>query len=460
MSERRGPKVVIVGAGSLFFGRKAVWQMVHSEHLRTGTLALVDTDAERLEKMRRLAEMVIAHNGVPLKLEASTDQRDVLPGADFVVLSFADRNAHFRRIDCEVSEKYGIRMCSGDTIGPGGVFRTLREWPHIAATAEAVRELCPAAWVINYINPAAVHGIGLRRFFPDLKTLALCDAQFRLRRRYAEINGVPDDERFVLLTAGPNHFTWVLECSYDGEDLTPKLVDHMREQADRDANTQAQGGQASAKGWLNNGIAVELYEAFGVLPSVLGHTKEYVRFYQRPGVAGRDRHPPLKIFESDDRVAWTDRVWKRVDDYLSGAAEIGEFDTEFGADPATDLIENMWGGLSKQMHINTMNGGAVPNMADDAFLELLCDVGMDGPRPRAYPAMPRGVRGLCEQVLDTHELTAEAAYRCDRGLVRRALLTDPLTASIGDIDGLMEELFEAERDALPEAWYAEAAAGV
>ncbi|MEM6551000.1 MAG: glycoside hydrolase family 4 [Planctomycetota bacterium] len=460
MSESRGPKVVIVGAGSLFFGRKAIWQMVHSEHLRTGTLALVDTDADRLEKMRRLAEMVIAHNGVPLKLEASTDQREVLAGADFVVLSFADRNAHFRRIDCAVSEKYGIRMCSGDTIGPGGVFRTLREWPHIAATAEAVRELCPEAWVINYINPAAVHGIGLKRFFPDLKTLALCDAQFSLRQKYAELCEVPNDEKFVLLTAGPNHFTWVLACSYDGEDLILTLVERMRPQSGDDANTQAQGGTKHAKGWFNNGIGVELYDGFGVLPTVIGHTKEYVRFYQRAGVAGRDAYPPLKIFEADERVAWTDRVWKRVDEYVSGAADIGEFDEEFGADPATDLIENMWGGLGKGMHINTMNGGAVPNMADDAFLELFCDVDMDGPRPRAYPAMPLGVRGLCEQVLDTHELTAAAAQACDRGLLRRALLTDPLTASIGDIDAVIEELFELERDALPEAWYAEAEAGV
>ena len=87
-----------------------------------------------------------------------------------------------------------------------------------------------------------------------------------------------------------------------------------------------------------------------------------------------------------------------------------EFDTEFGPAPATDLIENMWAGLGKPLPINTANGGAVPNMADDAFLELLCEVDMNGPRPLPYPEMPRGIRGLCEQVLDTHELTAAAAF--------------------------------------------------
>ena len=42
------PKVVVIGAGSLFFGRQAIWQMVHSPHLNRGTRALVDADEERL----------------------------------------------------------------------------------------------------------------------------------------------------------------------------------------------------------------------------------------------------------------------------------------------------------------------------------------------------------------------------------------------------------------------------
>ncbi|MBB6428207.1 family 4 glycosyl hydrolase [Algisphaera agarilytica] len=447
------PKVVILGAGSLFFGRKAVWQMIHSPHLRTGTLALVDTDADRLAKMKTLAEKAIAHNDAPLKLEASTDRREVLKDADFVVFSFADRNAHFRGVDCDTSVKYGIRMCSGDTIGPGGVFRTLREWPEIAGSARDVLELCPDAWVINYINPAAVHGMGLARFFPDLKSMALCDAQFTLHENYAKAAGVPFDDKLKLRSGGPNHFTWLLEASYDGKDILPDIVDHVRKNADDDLNQQAQGYATQAKGWLNNGIAVELHDAFGYLPAVIAHTKEYVRFYQRPGTVGRDTHPPLKIFEVPDRLKWTDEVWQRVDDYVSGSVDIAEFDTEFGPDPATDLIENMWAGLGKSMHINTANGGAVPNMADDAFLELLCEVDMDGPRPLPYPEMPRGIRGLCEQVLDTHELTAAAAFHTDRDLLRRALLTDPLTYSVGDTDALIDELLELQRDAVSSDWF-------
>lgn len=450
------PKVVILGAGSLFFGRKAIWQMVHSPHLNTGTLGLVDTDPDRLAKMKKLAEMVIAHNGVKLKLEASTDRGDILPGADFVLLSFADRNAHFRGVDVDTSAKYGIRMCSGDTIGPGGIFRAMREQPQIEAAAHDMRDLCPGTWIINYINPTTVHGMALRRFYPDLKSIALCDAQWGLRGNYAKLAGVDDDEKFVLQSAGPNHFTWLLRAEYDGQDVLPKIIEGIRARADEDANQQAQGGAKHAKGWLNNSIAIELYEALGALPTVLGHTKEYVRFYQGRSMLGLDKHPALKLFEVPDRVAWTQRVWARVDQYIAGKADIAEFDTEFGADPATDVVEAMAGNLKKRFVINTFNQGAVPNMADDALIEMYCDVDADGPRPLPIGRdMPRGVRGMCETILDTHELTAEAIHKQDRALLRRAMLTDPLTNSIGDTDALIDELLERERDALPEHWFVE-----
>ncbi len=170
------PKVVVIGAGSLFFGRQAVWQMVHSPILNQGTLALVDTDAERLDAMSTLAEKVIAYNDVPLKLETASDWKDVLPGADFVVLSFAEDTVRYRGIDCILSEKYGIRMCSGDTIGPGGIFRAMREFPVILDAVKDIERLCPDAWTINYINPSTVHGIGLMRYAPQLKSFALCDS--------------------------------------------------------------------------------------------------------------------------------------------------------------------------------------------------------------------------------------------------------------------------------------------
>jgi alpha-galactosidase len=454
------PKVVVIGAGSLFFGRQAVWQMVHSPHLNAGTLGLVDTDPVRLKKMAKLAEMVARANGVKLKVEASTDRRQVLAGADFVVLSFADRSVKFRGIDCTVSAKYGIRMCSGDTIGPGGIFRTLREFPVILACVKDIDRLCPDAWVINYINPTAANGIGLMRYAPHLKSFALCDGLHmpHVKRRYAVRAGIIREEKdltpamdrdFDLRIAGVNHFTWMLKATYRGRDVVPAIADRIR----RDAAAETAGGDTGAKVRANNAIGYALYQAFGLVPTCVPHTKEYVRFWQGLGRTP-ESIPPLSLWETEARYQRHAAMWAQVDGFLSGKTPIADYMKVLGPDHATDIIESMVGGLKKPFYVNTRNRGAVANLADDAFLELLCDVDLKhGPRPRPVGEFPRGLRAMQEQVLDTHELTAQAAVTCDRDVLRRAMLTDPMVSSLADAERIVAELLRAERSALPDKWY-------
>ena len=454
-----GPKVTVIGAGSLFFGRQAIWQMVHSPHLNNGTLALVDTDPVRLRKLETLANMVVAETGVPLRIEASGDRRAVLPGSDFVVLSFAKDTVRYRGLDTVISEKYGIRMCSGDTIGPGGVFRAMRELPHILDCARDVEELCPNAWVINYINPSTVNGMALARFAPQVKSFALCDSLHmpHVKNAYARRAGIigdsatlsaAEDAAFDLRIAGVNHFTWVLKAEYEGRDVMDRIGETIRQKA----ATETDGGDQGAKAVYNNAIGYSLYQMFDKVPACVAHTKEYVRFWQGHGVT-EEPIPELSLWETEARYARHREMWEQIDGFISGATPIADYMTTFGPDHATDIIENMVGGLNKPFYVNTLNRGAVSNMADDAFLELLCDVDMDGPHPRPVGDMPRGLRAMQEIVLDTHELTAEAIALGDRALLRRALLTDPLTNSIGDTEALIEELMEAERDAIPQHWF-------
>lgn len=453
------PKVVVLGAGSLFFGRQSIWQMVHSEHLNKGTLALVDTNEARLNKMVALARKVVAANGVPLRVEGSVDRRDVLPGADFVVLSFAEDTVKYRGIDCEVSEKYGIRMCSGDTIGPGGIFRAMRELPVIMACAKDIEALCPDAWVINYINPSTVHGMALKRYAPNLKSFALCDSHHMPHKKilYAQRAGIVQDAReytadidrkFDIRIAGVNHFTWLLKAEYEGRDVLPDIALSMK----RSAETETVGGDTGAKALFNDAISYQLYEIFGAVPTCTAHTKEYVPYWQGLGKL-KDAIPPLSIWETEDRYKRHEEMWAQVDGFLNGEIPIETYMSAFGPDHATDIIENMAGNLGKPFFVNTFNEGAVTNMSDDAFLELLCEVTMDGAKPLPVGEMPRGIRGMQETVLDTHELTAEAVVEGSREKLRRAMLTDPLVHSIADADRIIAELLERERAMIPERWY-------
>ena len=170
-----GPKITVIGAGSYFFGKQVIHKMATSPFMAGGALALVDTDPKVLATMARLAKRIFAHTKCGVKLTGSTDRRKVMADSDFIVLTFSERNAYYRGLDTQIAARHGIRMCSSDTIGPGGIFRALREAPRALAMARDARTLSPDAWVINFVNPTAVLGIALHRYAPEVRSFALCD---------------------------------------------------------------------------------------------------------------------------------------------------------------------------------------------------------------------------------------------------------------------------------------------
>lgn len=446
------PKIVIIGAGSLFFGRKLIWAMNRLEGISDGHLALVDTDPEHLEGMRKLAEKVRAESGAGHEISASTDFREALPGADFIILSFSHRNAHYRGVDVQVSARHGIRMCSGDTIGPGGVFRAMREFPKVMEIAAAVEQTCPEAWLINYINPSSVFGIALSRYC-KVRNFALCDSLHLpyLHQNYMKMIGLDPEEsaEFTMKIAGVNHFTWLLEAHFKGRDVLPDIHEALRTLG------EGESPDAHAKGLFNRRISAALADVFGAVPVCTAHTKEYLPCFQGHGLHSNEEVvPPLSLFEHDKRQGITDQMWREIGEYTSGQRLIAEFLEKGSSDHATDVVQAIWNDSGRHLFVNVPNRGTVSNLPSEAILELECEVGREGPRPIPVPEMPIGLRGLQMQIHDTHELTVEAFMKRDRRLLLRALCTDPIVPSLGTARAVLADLYAAEREAL-EPWIGE-----
>ena len=451
-----GPKVTVIGAGSYFFGKPVIHKMASSPVMAGGTLALVDTNPKVLATMMKLARRVFQSAKCGVRLIGSTNRREVMAGSDFIVLTFSDRNAHFRGVDTEIAAKHGIRMCSSDTIGPGGIFRALREVPRVLDVARDAEKLAPHAWVINFVNPTAVLGIALMRYAPRVRSFALCDGNhepYNTLRWCKRVGILPEKAAAVpaevyskldLAIGGVNHCTWLVRFRYDGKDMMPRLHEMLVKAVEREkANPSPE-----SKSRYNSAYALQLFDLYGAYPTAASHTKEYVPFFQGHGVAPCAPEP-IRLFDAANRAREMAAAWKVTEDYAAGKLSVRQFMQKVRDDHATDIIESMWGGLNKQFYVNSANRGAVTNLPADAFLELRCDMDAHGPRPQPFGLMPRGLLGLTQLVLDTHELTAEAAATGDRALLRRAMLTDPICNNIADADACIADLLEAEKDALP-----------
>lgn len=453
---QKHPKIVIIGAGSLFFGRKLIWSMNRLKGLTNGHLALVDIDPGNLAGMEALALKARAESGAEHAISAHSDFRDALPGADFVILSFSKRNAHYRGVDVRISARHGIRMCSGDTIGPGGVFRALREFDEIHRIVREVERLCPEAWLVNYINPSAVFGIALQKICRT-PWFALCDSLHipHLQKNYLKLIGrkEADVRNFRMRVAGVNHFTWLIEAELNGQNVMREIHEAIR------AKGMTEKEDAGAKSLLNARISARLADFFGAIPVCTAHTKEYLPYWQGYGVhVNEEPAPPLKLFEHEKRTRVTESMWEDVAAFTSGKKPVSEFLEKGTSDHATDVIQAIWNDSGEHYYVNVPNNGAVSNLPDTALLELECIADRRGPRPIPAPAMPCGLVSLQHRILETHELTVEGYLRKDPRLLVRALAIDPIVNSLVTAEAVFADLVEAQKDVLP-AWLTEGSRG-
>ena len=87
----------------------------------------------------------------------------------------ASRPAAFEsmRHDLEIPERHGIKQSVGDTVGPGGIMRALRNIPVLVGIARDMEEVCPDAWMLNITNPMTTLCRAVTRE-TDVKTVGLC----------------------------------------------------------------------------------------------------------------------------------------------------------------------------------------------------------------------------------------------------------------------------------------------
>ncbi len=453
-----GPKVVLIGAGSAFFGRSTICGMVSKPALSEGVLTLVDVNEKLLKTLETIARGAVEAKGVPLRIEATTDYRTALKDADFVILAFAVEGVKLRGIDSRISTEHGMVMCSGDTIGPGGTMRTLREVPRQQEMMLEIEKQCPDAWVINWVNPTSAMGIAMMRHFPHIRSLAICDGPHNprfendliVKAGIAETAADIDEQvrsRVKIRDGGVNHFTWLVEMTYDGEDMMPQVIEALKQ----DISAEHHAAAEDSKRRNSAAIAHQLASAVGYVPTCIWHTMEYLPFFQGRD-AGDEGKLAISQWSEDLRWQWMNEIWTNMEQIASGEG-MAEYLEKPEIDHACDIIEDMWTKGGQRFYINTRNSGAVTNMVDDAFMELPCTVDMNGVYPLHFGEMPRPLAGWCQHILDEHELAVEAAVTCDRTILRRAFLASMLTQSIPDIDRCIDELLAAEREYLPETWF-------
>ena len=263
-------KVTVMGAGS-FFTPTLVRDVLQIPGEQGGTIALVDIDANRLDVTRQLIQKVFDTQGkTNWRVEASTDRTQVLPGSDYIICCVEVSGTGAVRFDNDIPLKYGVSQCIGDTIGPGGLFKSLRTIPVWLDILQDAEQLCPQAIVLNYTNPMSMMCLAAGRtsFLP---VVGLCHSVQGTGHVLAHRAGIAYEE-MIWECAGINHLAWFTKLEHQGNDLYPKLMEMAR----RDVYSTDEGRDD------HDIIRKDMMLHFGAfITESSGHLSEYLPYYRK-----------------------------------------------------------------------------------------------------------------------------------------------------------------------------------
>ena len=169
------PKIAFIGAGSTVFMKNIIGDCLHFPRLSSAQFALMDIDPMRLEDSRLVATKMIDAMGAKAQVATYRSQRAALEGADFVIVAFQIGGYKpCTTTDFDLPKSYGLDQTIADTLGIGGIMRGLRTVPHLWSVCEDMRAVCPAATLLQYVNPRAINTWAISARFPDIKQVGLC----------------------------------------------------------------------------------------------------------------------------------------------------------------------------------------------------------------------------------------------------------------------------------------------
>lgn len=433
-------RVAIIGAGSTVFMRNIVRDLLQQPALISTHIALQDIDSKRLQESQLVARQIISALKVPATVSASMERREVLQGADVVITMFqVGGYKPSTVIDFDIPKKYGLRQTIADTLGIGGIMRGLRTVPVLVDIARDMRELCPHALLMNYVNPMAILSLAVQRMVPEIQYVGLCHSVQGTAEELAYDLGV-EPANLVYTCAGINHMAFYNQFTQrlpDGstEDLYPRL------------KALAVAGKVPD----GNRVRYEILRKFGYFVT---ESSEHFAEYS-PWFIKRDRPDLIEKFNIP-LDEYPRRCEKQMADW---AAELQRIETEHdieikqSREYAASIINSLATGEPSVIYGNVLNKGLIDNLPADCAVEVACLVDRNGVQPVKFGRVQPQLAALMRTNINVQQLTVEALMTEDPEYIYHAAYLDPHTSAELDLDqihDLVDDLRRAHGDWLPQ----------
>ncbi len=393
-------KIAIIGAGSVGFTKKLVSDILKVAEFAEIEIALTDINAHNLDMIAQIIRRIVAVNGLPTKVTATTDRRAALTGARYIMNCVRIGGLDAFADDIRIPLKYGVDQCVGDTICAGGILYGQRGIVAMLDFCRDIREVAePDALLLNYANPMAMmtwaaiqHG--------GVRTVGLCHGVQNGHRQIARALGVPFED-VEIVCSGINHQTWYLDIRVQGRAVG---FDELLAAFERHPVFSRQ-----------EKVRIDVLKRFGYYSTESnGHLSEYLPWY---------RKRPDEIMNWIDLSDW---IHGETGGYLRYTTEnrnwfeedfpkfLAEADKPLSAHERTDehashILEALETGRVYRGHFNVRNGGTITNLPEDCIIESPGFVDRFGINMVEGVTLPLACAATCSASVSVQRMAVQAA---------------------------------------------------
>ncbi len=433
-------KIAVAGGGSTYTPGIAKALMLKKDEFPVSEIRLYDINEERQGKVALITEKVVQEFDPEVRVTATTDPQSAFEGADFIFAQLRVGGNAMREKDEKIPFSHGV--VGQETCGPGGMAYGLRTIGPMIELCDYAEKYAPQAWIINYSNPAAIVAEAIRKERPNARILNICDMPIGMMLRMAEILGCEKDEIEVDYF-GLNHFGWFTDVYVKGESRMAELREYMSEHG-LVTPEQSRDLQHSDVDWIkahkNVAKMLQLFPEY--LPS------SYLQYYLIPNTV---------VGQTDSSYTRANRVMdnreKNLFDSIGHLEETGEFKEGFNVGVHGTFIVDIAMSIAydrrERFLLIVENNGAIPNLPDEAMVEIPAYVTSRGPEPVRLKPIGWFYKGLIEQQLASEKLLVEGALEGSYQKALQAFALNKTFPSAEVAQTVLDELIEANKEYWP-----------
>ncbi|MDD9268774.1 alpha-glucosidase/alpha-galactosidase [Paenibacillus sp. GCM10023248] len=436
-------KVAFIGAGSIGFTRGLLRDLLTVPEFHDIEVAFTDINQHNLDMVTELCQRDIRENGLNIRIEASTDRREALKDAKYVLCTIRVGGLEAFATDVDIPLKYGIDQCVGDTLCAGGIMYGQRGIAEMLRICQDIRDVAsPDVLLLNYANPMAMLTWACNKY-GGVRTIGLCHGVQHGHRQIAEVYGLKKEE-VDIICAGINHQTWYIQARHQGKDLTEGLLEAFEKHPEF-ARTEK--------------VRIDMLRRFGYYSTESnGHLSEYVPWYRKRADEIQDWIDLGSWINGETggylRVCTEGRNWFETDfpNWMIDKAMVYAAEKR-SEEHGSYIIEGLETGRLYRGHFNMVNQGIIANLPDDAIIEAPGYVDGNGISMPHVGNLPLGPAAVCNVSISVQRLAVEAAVHGDDKLLRQAFMMDPLVGAVcnpKEIWQLVDEMLVAQEKWLPQ----------